>query len=405
MIDVDEALQAVLSTVVRKSPQRRAAGEALGRVLAEDITADIDSPPYDKALMDGYAVRCVDIPNGRGELEVIEEVPAGAIPTLPLAAGQATRVMTGAPLPQGTDYVVIQEHSQMTGNGRGIVVETSPPEPGRNLMRRGESMTWGQTVLTIGAFLRPVDIGLLAEVGCTEVSVIPRPTVAVLPTGDELVEACQVPEFGQIRNTNGPLLAAAARDANAAVVSLGVGRDNPAQLRDLVSRGLEQADVLVLSGGVSAGKRDLVPAVLESLDVKQVFHKVRLKPGKPIWFGRFGRSDGRTVPVFGLPGNPVSCLVCFELFVRPALRKLAGIEPAVQPMQKARLINQHQHRGDRPTYHPALVETSEDGLVVSSVAWKGSADLCRVAAANALVHFPPGDQEYQPGTLLEILWL
>jgi molybdopterin molybdotransferase len=268
-------------------------------------------------------------------------------------------------------------------------------------MRRATSMAAGDVVLRSGHLLRPIELGVLAEVGRTEVRVVPRPRVAVLATGNELVPPEVKPGAGHIRNSNSPMLVAAARAAGAESFDLGIARDQLDSMQAMIAKGLE-ADVLVLSGGVSAGVLDLVPSVLKSLGVEQVFHKISIKPGKPLWFGVLRRErknqdgeQGDTL-VFGLPGNPVSSLVGFELFVRPALARLAGREFAAEYVS-ARLAAAFTHRGDRPTYHPAELKADAEQAVATPLRWKGSADLRTLSAANALLVFPAGDYTLAAG--------
>jgi molybdopterin molybdotransferase len=396
MLSVAEGQVIVLDHTRPLPPQAVPVTAALGLVLAEDVASDIDSPPYDKALMDGYAVRSADTVGGHTALRVIEEVTAGRVPEQTVGPGQATRIMTGAPIPQGVDTVVPVERTRLLENNQ--VQIDAAPKPGQNILRRAQEMTRGQTVLPAGTIIRPQVIGLLAGVGRTAVQVHPQPTVAVLPTGDELVEAPALPGPGQIRNGNGPMLVAQIARAGGVPQYLGIARDQIDHLRSLIGEGLK-ASILVLSGGVSAGKLDLVPGVLHELGVQAHFHKVEMKPGKPIFFGT--RAEGTLV--FGLPGNPVSSLVCFELFVRPAMRRLMGHAdpgPRMVPLQLAEDFN---YASDRPTYYPARVEAGPTGWLVRPGPWFGSADLRAVAPTNALVLFPPGDHHHRAGQLVPVL--
>jgi molybdopterin molybdotransferase len=367
----------------------------LGAVLAEDVVSDLDMPPYDKAMMDGYAVRSADLPGGRGALAVIEEVTAGRTPRHAVGAGQATRIMTGAPIPPGADAVVMVERTRAEG-GR-VVIEDHPPRPGQNVMPRGREMRCGETVLAAGSVLRPQEFGLLATVGRTGARVHPAPRVAVLSTGDEVVEAGERPGPGQIRNGNGPMLCAQAARAGGLPHYLGIARDRVDSLAPLVAEGL-RADVLLLSGGVSAGKLDLVPGVLQEAGVQPHFHKVEMKPGKPVLFG----TRDNTL-VFGLPGNPVSALVCFELFARPALRRLAGHAEAGPFVVRAALAEDFAYRTDRPTYHPAVLDSDDSGWRVRAVPWYGSPDLRGLTRANAFVVFPAGDHQHKSGQVFDVL--
>lgn len=426
MLTVSQAIAAVLAEVVPTEQVRAPLSAALGSALATDVASDIDSPPHDKAAVDGYAVLTGDLASGTAELEILEEVVAGQVPRLPLTVGHATRVMTGAPIPAGAEAMIMIERSELlpalAGMRPRVRLRQGGVRPGQNIVRRGTMMQRGDVVLRRGVCVGPSQLGLLAEVGRSQVLVHRRPTLAVLATGNELVEASLSPAAGQIRNSNGPMLLALAERAGAIPADLGIARDEPAALAECIRRGLE-SDVLVVSGGVSAGVLDLVPAALRAAEVEQVFHKVEMKPGKPLWFGR--RTDGsRRSLVFGLPGNPVSSLVCFELFVRPALAKLAGGPPRGLLAIPARLACDFQQRGDRPTYYPgrwvyaddpvpadepvpAPVEQAagNDSILprVTPLAWHGSGDLRTLAAANALIAFPAGDRDFATGDAVGIL--
>jgi molybdopterin molybdotransferase len=398
MLNVDEALQQVLAHASPRPPAECAVALARGLVLSEDIVSDIDSPPHDKSVVDGYAVRAADLADGSAELDVLEEVTAGAVPTREVTRGSATRIMTGAPIPAGADAVVMIEHTRLVAPAAArerVQIASKPPAVGQNIMRRAISMVRGQTVLAAGCELRAIELGVLAEVGRSSISVVERPRLAILATGNELVPAGEVPQAGQIRNSNGPLLVAAAEAAGATALDLGIARDTVESLRESIARGL-QSDVLIISGGVSAGVLDLVPSVLTELGVRQVFHKVNLKPGKPLWFGVLSAAAGDKL-VFGLPGNPVSSLVCFELFVRPAIGRLAGRGDASLVRVMAELAMPHVHRGDRPTYHPARLESADGRNLIRPLRWQGSGDLRTLVEANALACFPAGDREYPAG--------
>jgi molybdopterin molybdotransferase len=397
MLSVAEAQAIVVQHARPLPPQALPLTPAvLGLVLAEDVVSDLDMPPYDKALMDGFAVRSSDLPAGRAMLTVIEEVTAGRTPQRTVGTGQATRIMTGAPLPAGADAVVMNERTQLL-DGQRVQIDDNPPRPGQNILFQGREMRRGDVVLAAGAVLRPQELGLLATVGRALVRVYPSPRVAVLATGDELVDAAQTPGPGQIRNGNGPMLLAQVARAGGLPCSLGIAPDRLDRLRALVAEGL-QMPVLVLSGGVSAGKLDLVPGVLQELGVLAHFHKVAMKPGKPVFFG----TRGETL-VFGLPGNPVSALVCFELFVRPALRRLLGhVDPGPRQVQ-ATLAENYVYRTDRPTYHPAWLEVGDKGWRVRPVPWFGSPDLRAVTQSNALLFFPAGDHEHRAGQTFTVL--
>jgi molybdopterin molybdotransferase len=376
---------------------------SLGAVLAEDIVSDCDSPPHDKAMMDGYAVRADDIPEGRGTLRVIEEIIAGQTPQHPLEPGQASRIMTGAPIPVGADAVIVVERTQLLDNSQ-VRIDDRPPKQGQNILPRAREMRRGETVLKAGTVLRPQEFGVLASVGRTAVQVVPAPRVNILSTGDEIVEAPHAPGPGQIRNSNGPMLLAQTAHAGGVPHYLGIARDRLDSLRPLVTEGL-QGSVLILSGGVSAGKLDLVPGVLQEAGVVAHFHKVEMKPGKPVLFGTLARSGGASTLVFGLPGNPVSALVCFELFVRPAIRRMRGHVNAGPRMVTALLTEDFPYRTDRPTYHPAQLEAMTEGWRVRPVPWFGSPDLLGLAQANALLVLAAGDHRHRAGQPFSVMCL
>jgi len=312
--------------------------------------------------------------------------------------------MTGAPIPAGADAIVMVEQTELVeGPAASVRLAKQQVQAGQHIMRRATSLRRGDVVLSTGAMLRPIEIGLLAEVGRPRVAVFPAPTVAVLSTGNELVAVADAPAAGQIRNSNGPMLGALVQRAGGCHIDLGIGRDDQNSLTQLVTRGLE-ADVLVLSGGVSAGVLDLVPGELASLGVAQVFHKVDLKPRKPVWFGVLADPTGDKL-VFGLPGNPVSSLVCFELFVRPAMARLAGGRADRLATQLARLTNDHRHQGDRPTYFPARLCSIDGQSQVELLAWKGSADLRTLSSADCLAFFPKGERAYRAGDEIDVVLL
>ena len=265
----------------------------------------------------------------------------------------------------------------------------------------------GQTVINSGVELEPVHIGLAAEVGASHVTVNAPPRVSIITTGNELISDCQIPGKGQIRNTNEPMLSAAVARCGAEPIPMGIAKDHAESLRALMAQGLA-ADLLLLSGGVSAGDYDLVPRTLEKMGVKCIFHKVCLKPGKPIWFGVFQRPAASPTLVFGLPGNPVSALVCFELFVRPALRvSISGHSTRYAERfltTRQNWLVQRGAIGDRPVYHPCRLELSDGRLLlVEALPWGGSADLLGLSRANGLLVLPKNCGDYQEGDVVEVI--
>lgn len=402
MLSVEEALVLVEKQALPLAPRRLPLTECANLLLAEDIVSEVNSPPYDKTVMDGYAVVASDREPVR---RVLEEIGAGTVPRHAVTPGTAIRIMTGAPIPEGADAVVPVEQADTSDNGT-VRLRQTDPRPGQHILRRGDSLKIGDIVLSQGAMLRPIEIGILAEIGRHQILVQPRPRVAVLPTGNEVVPTGKTPGAGQIRNSNGPMLVAAARSAGAEPSELPIARDDRDDLRSKIEQGLA-ADVLLACGGVSAGDFDLVPAMLAELGVEAVFHKIALRPGKPLWFGI--QDDGRRrALVFGLPGNPVSALVCFELFCRPAIAALAGRAFAEPTIVRARLRHDYEHRGGRAAYLPARIDdtnASDGERSVEILPWHGSGDLAALARANGLVRLPSEKLHLAAGKKVDVLIL
>lgn len=398
MISLETALELIDQTVEPLPTESRPVLEAVGHRLAENILADVNSPPHDKSMMDGFAVRAADVAAGKKKFEVAQTIIAGGWPTAELQSGQAARIMTGAPIPAGADAVAMVELTEVesTPEGEYVTLKIDSLEPEKHLLRTGVNFSKDQQVFARGHQIRATDVGLLAEVGAAMVPVGARPTIAVLPTGNELVECDQLPDRGQIRNSNGPMLTAMARSIGLDVTTLGVGRDDAQQLRELIEAGLG-TDLLLLSGGVSAGTMDLVPGVLAELGVEQVFHKVKVKPGKPIWFGVANRNNRRTY-VFGLPGNPVSSLVGFQLFVGAAINKLMGGRVELGRSFVGELATDHQTRGDRPTFWPGCWVESDTAIQkIKPLLWRGSSDLLALGTAEGLIFFPADCHDNEAG--------
>ncbi|MDF1746797.1 MAG: molybdopterin molybdotransferase MoeA, partial [Gimesia sp.] len=364
MLSVQEAFRLILETVIPIAPHQCSLFEADHKVLAAGTVSDVNVPPFDKALMDGFAVRSTDLIDGNATLQILETIYAGSVPTLPLQAGQTSQIMTGAPLPEGADAVVQIEHCKINEEQQSVQIETSPVSPGKNMLYHASILERGAPVLEAGTLLRAQEIGALAETGSPFVSVRRPPSLSILATGDELVAPEDAPQVGQIRNSNEVMLYTQVLQSHAQPVPLGIARDERNHLREKINEGLK-SDFLLLSGGVSAGTLDLVPSELQAAGVRQVFHKVDLKPGKPLWFGLLEQENRAPCYIFGLPGNPVSSMVCFELFVRSAIRQFMGFpSPKPAPLE-ARLKSDFQTRGNRPTYQPAMVEWESGEAVVT----------------------------------------
>ncbi|HVR72372.1 MAG TPA: gephyrin-like molybdotransferase Glp [Vicinamibacteria bacterium] len=397
-IPVDEALAIVLDHTPSLPAEEVLLTEALGRVLAQAVVADRDLPPFDRSAMDGYAVRAADVAPAPVVLEVAGQIRAGQYPTETLRPGQAVQVMTGAPVPPGATAVQPVEKTRARDGGRRVEILV-PVETGAHVSRQGAEARAGDVVLESGETIDPSAVAVLAAVGRGRVRVGRRPTVSVLVTGDELVDVWDNPGRGRIRNSNGYAVQAQAAWAGASVRSLGVVPDQADRIAQAVREGFA-ADVLVISGGVSAGAFDLVEEALARFDVGLLFTKVAIKPGAPLVFGRRGDKL-----VFGLPGNPVSAQVTFDVFVRPALLRMQGARVVSRPVVEVELLEAATNRSGRRSYLPARARGQGGRLVARPVATQGSADLVAHARANALVILDAARQRAEAGERAEALLL
>lgn len=400
MLEVADALAEVLARVRPRTPAATSlfAG-VLGRVLGEDVLADADSPPVAKSLRDGYAVRAADCAAPNAELRVVAEIAAGVVPTRVVGPGECARIFTGAPMPDGADAVVMQEDTQPLDSDR-VRVTDARVRPNQWVFARGTEMRAGDVVVPAGTVLNPAVLGVLAGVGRTKAELFPAPAVSVLATGSELVEPGWELQPGQIRNSNGPMLAAQVERAGGEVPGCGMCGDDRNNLLQMVESAMAEADVVLIAGGVSVGRFDLVPAVLEELGVAVHFRQVRMKPGKPLLFGTKGDAL-----VFGLPGNPVSAFVCFELFVRPVLRVLGGHTDPGPVTTNLPLAEPVAEVNDRPTYRPAKLELGEGGFAVRPLPWAGAPDLRGLQPADALLVLPAGDARMDRGQAAPVVLL
>jgi molybdopterin molybdotransferase len=364
--------------------------EARQRVLAEDIAADRDYPAAARSVRDGFAVRASDLP---GPLRIVGEVRAGEEwKGVPLETGQALEIMTGAPMPEGADAVIMIEHA--TRNQDSITADRTL-RPGENFNPQGSEAKSGAVVIGKGRRLTFADIALLATVGRDAVAVHPRPAVAILATGDEVVEITQSPESFQVRNSNSYSLAAQVEQAGGCPTIFPVARDVYDHTRALVEQGLQDFDLLLLSGGVSAGKYDIVEKVLADLGAKFYFDRVKIQPGQPLVFGRVGEKL-----FFGLPGNPASTMVTFEVFAKAVVERLSGIPDPKLPLTWAPLTRDFRHKPGLRRFLPAIVDESR----VTPVGWSGSSDVPALARANAFLVADPDKPEYKAGEMIQVLW-
>ena len=394
LIDADEATALVLDHTPVLGVESVALAACIGRVLGEDLFAESPLPAFPSSAVDGYAVRASDA--GK-TLHVAGESAAGRPFDGLLPAGAAARILTGGVVPDGADCVVMVEDVEVSGDA---VTVPASLRAGSNLHNVGDDLRAGDGILVAGAQLGAAEIGIAAATGRAELSVRRRPRVALMSTGDELVEVGRTPARGQIPDSNRWALLAALREAGADVNVLGIAPDEPDPLRELVVDALDQADALVTSGGVSVGTHDLVKPLLESLGTVHV-GRVKLKPGKPFTFATL--TDRRVA--FGLPGFPVSSLVTFEVFVRPALRKMQGFAQLQRPTLPVRLAYDAKPTVDRTEYQRVTLHREGRELVAETTGSQSSSRLMSLAGAHALVRVPAGDQSLKAGSIVEAMIL
>ncbi len=403
MLPIERGLEIVMSTARAKDRPDWMAAEsvplsaAAGRILREDVFSDSDSPPFDKSIRDGFAVRFEDVAEIPAVLTVIGESRAGAAADVVVRRGQCCEIMTGAPLPPGADSVVMVENTERVSAASVRILKSLRENEG--LLRRAAEVRKGDKVLQTGRRIGLADLGLLAGTGKSAVVVSKKPRVAVIATGDELVEVRETPKSGQIRNSNSYTICAQAVEAGSEPLMLGIGRDNLEDLRIKIRQGLEY-DVLIVSGGVSMGKYDLVENVFAEFGVEVLFDKIAMKPGKPTVFGHRGQTY-----VFGLPGNPVSTIVSFHMFVRPLILFLLKAENTSPVMLEAKLEAPAKCDPDRVALVPALVRFDAGQYRIQTAPWKGSSDLAGLARANALVVIPRRSGFLEPGETAQFLTL
>ena len=395
MLNYDEALEMVLATVQPLPPLELPLSEAVGRVLAEAVLARWDLPPADNSAMDGYAFAFAG-QDSAAALQLVGSSFAGHPHPGALAPGEAVQITTGAPLPAGTDTVVALEE---TTKEEAQLRLTRRPEPGQHVRRRGEEFQNGDQLLAAGARLAAGEIALLAAAGITRVRAYPRPRVAILSTGDELVELGETPGPGQIVNSNLHLLVARLKELDCEPLPLGIARDTPDGLENAIRSGL-QADLFLSTGGVSVGEKDHVQASLNRHGFQRRFWKVAIKPGKPVLFGTIGAT-----PVFGLPGNPAATAATFELFVKPALCKLAGATETRPVTRKARLTSAVRGGGNRQAFLWCHLDWDGEEYRVSVSGRQGSGQNRSIQGANALLALPPGTEALAAGERVEVLVL
>jgi molybdopterin molybdotransferase len=410
MLTVDEALEHVLAAFSRLPAETIAIEEGLSRVLAQDVRAELDLPPFANSSMDGYAVRAADVAQARRDsparLVVVADIPAGTAPQVTIAAGQAARIMTGAPIPAGADTVVpveqtddapqgIRREDRSAARPPDVIAINVPTAVGDYVRPSGEDVRAGQTVLREGRVLRAADLGVLAGLGIPRIQVVRQPRVAVISTGDELLKVHEPLRPGKIRDTNGHTITALVQGLGAKAIRLGVARDNVEDVLAHLQQAIEaQADLILSTAGVSVGVFDVVKTVVDSLG-SLGFWKVKMRPGKPLAFGNV-----QGIPFLGLPGNPVSAMVSFEVFARPAIQTMAGrpTQAATAEAEVAEAI----HSDGRQTYVRVRLERRNGTLVAHSTGNQSSGVLTSLVNADGLLIVPEGVNDVPTGTLLPV---
>lgn len=396
LLSWQDALNAVLGATPVLGAEVVPAGAAAGRVLAEEVRADRDSPPFDRSAMDGYALRSGDAAQPGAVLEIVDTIAAGRVPSRRVGPGTAARIFTGSAIPEGADAVQMQERTELLAEGKQVRI-LEPVPPGANIRRRGEEVRAGEIVLRPGCRLGGAEIGVLAWTGRDPVRVHLRPRVALVATGDELVDAGETPAEARIRNSNTPMLRVLVDAAGGIPEDLGIARDDGGELPERLERGL-RSDLLLVTGGVSVGDRDLVRPALEALGAQVTFHGVAIQPGKPTVFARRGETL-----VFGLPGNPVSCFVIFHCLVVPAIRKLGGALDPGPSLVRAALAQPVRRNPRRLQFLQARLETGPEGFRAAPVATTGSSDLHSCTRGNAMILVPPGEGALSAGEQVDVL--
>ena len=400
MTETFEAERLIFDRMPRAGTCRQPLEHCAGRVLAEEIFADRDQPPFDRVTMDGIAIAFADWAAGTRRYDIVGTQAAGAPPLNPVPAGRCAEVMTGAVLPAGTDTVVPVERIARHGDGRGAVAEIAadaPIEKGQFIHRRGGDRRRGDALLVPGRRIGPAETAVLASAGAAEVPVAELPRIAVVSTGDELVDVDESPAPHQIRSSNDRALEAALRRHQLGSVTRRRFADDADAMLEGIERLHASHDVLILSGGVSMGQFDFVPAVLERLGVEVVFHKIEQKPGRPMWFGT--SAEGK--PVFALPGNPVSTLVCAARYVVPALESSLGLAPA--PLEYAVLTEPVTMPKTLTLFMPVLLRSSGAGVLEATPRpTNTSGDFVSLAGTDGFVELPRGPAAYDAGTVARL---
>lgn len=388
MISFDEAFQIVIDIGEPTGTEKVALSNALTRILAEDVISDTDIPPFNKSAMDGFACRKTDL---ACPLEIIEEIPAGTISNKKIEKGQCSRIMTGAMVPEGADFILMKEHSELTVSGKIVCLKESL---NANICYRGEDVKSGEIVLKKGSMLLPQHVAVLATVGCIKPLVYLLPSVAVISTGNELIEPSEMPGGSQIRNSNAYQISAQLQKTGLSPVYLGIAEDNEISLENLLEKALSENQIIIISGGVSVGDYDYVPKVLKKLGVEIKFHGINAKPGKHILFGIKDKHY-----VLGLPGNPVSSFVQFELLVKPLIYNLIGYKTTPFTLYLPLEKEYKRKKSDGLSFIPVGINS---GGNVEPLEYHGSAHIHSYISARGIMEIPDGISEIKKGDKIRV---
>lgn len=386
MINFEEAYDIVINSVTVLNTEHIPYSESVNRILAEDVRSDIEMPPFDKSAVDGFACRKVDLDM---TLEIIEVVQAGQTPLKKIKKGLCTKIMTGAPVPEGADTIVMVEHTSVNDDKVRVVKKGHKS----NISFKAEDVKEGQTVLKKGILIKPQHIAIFASVGYTNVSVYKRAKVGIISTGDELVEPHEKPGKSKIRNSNGHQLMAQVKAIGAKAVNYGIAKDTYEDTYDLVIKALSENDIILLTGGVSVGEFDFVPKVLEEAGITLLFDSIAVTPGKPT---TFGKSENKFC--FGLPGNPVSSFVQFELLTKPFLYGMMGYKYKLKEINLPMAADLSRKRTIRKAFIPVHIINGE----IKPVEYHGSAHIHALSTADGLISFPIGTEKFKKGEIIHV---
>jgi len=388
MISFEEALRIVMESVFETKTETISFHDSFGRILDEDIISDIDMPPFKRSAVDGYACRRLDLNN---DLEVIEVIPAGKEPVRKVGKNQCSKIMTGAIVPDTCDIVFMVEESENLQNGK---IRFTGNDPKLNLSVKGEDVKAGEVVLKKGKFIQPQDIAIMASVGHTEVYVKMRPIAGIISTGDELINPSEIPAISQIRNSNAYQLKAQITRAGGVAIDYGILPDNKSVIYEVIKKAIHDCDIVIITGGVSMGDFDFVPSVLESAGVKILFDRVNVQPGKPTTFGVHPKAV-----IFGLPGNPVSSFIQFELLVRPLINRMMSYDWVPYEYKLCMAVNFERKSSGRLGIIPVTINKD---LEVTPVDFHGSAHITALSYSDGIIAMKPGIRSLIKGEIVNV---